>query len=99
MAKYIEREAAYELARTSDYYSDFHKSIADLSSLKELLEDAPAADVVEVVRCKNCRFSDIDGMRVFCENPNSPWYNNEFSVYMAPDASDFCSYGKRRVEE
>ena len=46
--EYIEREKAYELARTSDYYSDFHKSIADLTSLKELLEDTPAADVVEV---------------------------------------------------
>ena len=48
MAEYIEREKAYELARTSDYYSDFHKSIADLTSLKELLDDTPTADVVEV---------------------------------------------------
>lgn len=46
---YIEREAAYELARTNDYYSDFYRSMADLTSLKELLEDTPAADVVEVV--------------------------------------------------
>lgn len=49
MAKeYIERDKAYELARTSNYYSDFHKSMADLTSLKELLDDTPAADVVEV---------------------------------------------------
>ena len=46
MAEYIEREKAYELARTSELYSDFHRSMADLTSLKELLEDTPTADVV-----------------------------------------------------
>lgn len=56
MPKYIKREKAYELARTNDYYSDFHKSMADLTSLKELLDDTPSADVVEVVRCKNCKW-------------------------------------------
>lgn len=48
MPEYIEREKAYELARTDEYYSDFHRSMADLTSLKELLEDVPTADVVEV---------------------------------------------------
>ena len=48
MAEYIKREVAYELARTNGYYSDFHKSMADLTSLKELLDDTPTADVVEV---------------------------------------------------
>lgn len=48
MPEYIEREKAYELARTSELYSDFHRSMADLTSLKELLEDTPTADVVEV---------------------------------------------------
>lgn len=48
MAEYIEREAAYELARTDENYSDFRRSMADLTSLRELLEDTPAADVVEV---------------------------------------------------
>lgn len=46
MPEYIEREKAYELARTSELYSDFHRSMADLTSLKELLEDTPTADVV-----------------------------------------------------
>ena len=46
---YIEREKVLDIAK-DDYSSDFHKSMADLTSLRELLEDTPAADVVEVVR-------------------------------------------------
>ena len=44
---YIEQEKVLEIAK-DEYYSDFHKSMADLTSLRELLEDTPAADVVEV---------------------------------------------------
>ena len=43
---YIEREKVLEIAK-GEYYSDFHKSMADLTSLRELLEDTPVADVVE----------------------------------------------------
>lgn len=48
MAEYKDCEKAYELARTSELYSDFRRSMADLTSLKELLEDTPTADVAEV---------------------------------------------------
>ena len=49
---YIEREKVLEIAK-DEYYSDFHKSMADLTSLRELLEDTPAADVVEVRNGEN----------------------------------------------
>lgn len=48
---YIEREKVLEIAKDK-YYSDFHKSMADLTSLRELLEDTPAADVAPVVHGK-----------------------------------------------
>ena len=48
---YIEREKVLEIAK-DEYYSDFHKSMADLTSLRELLEDTPVADVVEERRGK-----------------------------------------------
>ena len=50
---YIEREKVLEIVK-DEYYSDFHKSMADLTSLRELLEDTPAADVVEVKDCEQC---------------------------------------------
>ena len=87
---YIEREKVIEIAKDK-YYSDFHKSMADLTSLRELLEDTPTADVVEVVRCKDCRLATedimIDGW-YYCYNDCIPH---------KPD--DFCSYGERKDGE
>ena len=54
MSRYIDSEAIMEIARDG-YHSDFGRSMADLTSLEELIEDTPTADVVEVVRCKDCR--------------------------------------------
>lgn len=66
---YIEREKVLEIAK-DEYYSDFHKSMADLTSLRELLEDTPAADVVEVRhsywQCSNVRMSSRDITCRYC---------------------------------
>ena len=45
----------------------------------------PAADVVEVVRCENCRYSDK-----YCHCSNANWWTNE---------SDYCSRGERRKDD
>lgn len=86
--EYIEREKVLEIAK-DEYYSDFHKSMADLTSLIELLEDTPAADVVEVVRCKDCKnlmFSDFYGE---C--------SKGYMGIVSPD--DYCSRGERKDGE
>ena len=88
MAEYIEREKVLEIAKDK-YYSDFHKSMADLTSLRELLEDTPIADVVEVVRCKDCKnlmFSDFYGE---C--------SKGYMGIVSPD--DYCSRGERKDKE
>ena len=98
---YIEREKVIEIAK-DEYYSDFHRSMADLTSLRELLEDTPTADVVEVVRCKDCVFSremDKYEKKLYLENcvgctKHSVSYH---SVIMQGD--DFCSYGERKDGE
>lgn len=46
----IDANEAYEIARTSRLHDDFGRCMADLTSLKELLEDCPTVDAVEVVR-------------------------------------------------
>lgn len=72
---------------------------ADNISLSQALDAQPAADVVEVVRCKDCRF---------CQNlPNGlcyAWtepYDNERGYKgethcVEPD--DFCSMGQRKEQ-
>ena len=44
----ISAEQAYEVARL--HHNDFAQSIADLASLREVLEDCDTVDAVEVVR-------------------------------------------------
>ena len=43
----IDANEAYEIARL--HHQDFAKSMADLTSLREVLEEAPTVDAVEVV--------------------------------------------------
>ena len=85
MAEYIEREAVMKTARDG-YHSDFGKSMADLTSLREVLEDTPSADVVPVVRCIDCKylmFSDCYGE---C--------SRGYMGIVSPD--NYCSYGERK---
>ena len=83
MPEYIEREKAYELARTSELYSDFHRSMADLTSLKELLEDTPTADVVEVRHSEWKQVTFSDGTKsckccMACGTFVEPQYNYKY---------------------
>ena len=56
-----------------------------------MIEDAPAADVVTVVRCKDCKYAyyyNEEGCRGFvC---------NGYFQYADVESNDFCSYGEMR---
>ena len=58
----------------------------------------PTVDVVEVVRCKDCKHWSVDQYGCVCnlhsekENADYP----AFEVQMLP--TDFCSYGERRSD-
>lgn len=49
----------------------------------------PAADVVPVVRCKDCKYWQDN-------NDNYPHEECRWGHGETPDADDFCSYGERR---
>lgn len=77
MAKeYIEREALLDIVEQQG-----HVTINDIIY-------APAADVVEVVRCKDCKYRAdvIEGGNHLC--------NRKMLGVVRP--MDFCSYGERR---
>lgn len=77
----IDANEAYEIARL--HHKDFAQSMADLTSLREVLEDAPTVDAVEVVhgrwisiggnrytrisQCSNC-CAKYDFMSNYCPN-------------------------------
>lgn len=91
---YVDTEKVLETARDG-YHSDFGRSMADLTSLREVLEDTPDEDVVKVVRCKDCIYKTVteDGEYnpedIVCEYHMSDGF----------DSDDYCSFGKRKVDE
>ena len=86
MDDFIRREAAIETL--SEFYH--HKSEIQHIALREALNRVPTADVVEVVRCKDCRFyyKDSDGYEM-CDASEG---------YDHISADGFCAWAKRRAD-
>lgn len=88
MAEYIERSKEF----IQGAIDCCNPSIRNAVRVRKYLEEQPAADVVEVVRCKDCRhykrwiWSDGE-IALYCDKH---WGHPE----AAPD--DFCSYGERK---
>ena len=87
MPEYIEREALIKdiESRRLVFKTTITVEEALLSQgnvIRKAIEEAPAADVKEVVRCKDCQFYNL----VEC-------YMDD--IYSLSD-NDFCSYGKRK---
>lgn len=83
MSKYVlASEAAEKIAL---------KCGVSTSKLDEVFADIPAADVVEVVRCKDCKHSFTDGIYLLCA------YANGLYNYLRPDY--YCSCGARKDGE
>lgn len=91
MAEYIKRSAVLEqfdnadadVCETDDFGGvDYGFG---MKNIKELINAIPAADVAEVVRCKDCKYNV--GTKK-CLNPDS--------FFAVPKDDDFCSYGERK---
>ncbi|MBQ8331108.1 MAG: hypothetical protein IJX94_01245 [Clostridia bacterium] len=76
-----------ELKGTFGYYA--------VETFKEILEKAPAADVVPVVRCKDCRNCElIYPEKKIGEEPVVVYYCEAIKGSRTP--TDFCSYGVKK---
>lgn len=93
MAEYIEREALVRqiICNMTEFIGapdDVKKHDEQCNYAISMIEDAPAADVEQVTRCKDCKFNS--GVKK-CLNPDS--------VLAVPADDDFCSYGERKKHE
>lgn len=87
--EFIEREA---LIKSDDWQSlknDFDKARAHIIILAQ-----PAADVVEVVRCKDCKHRYVPARCAL-------WYAtmNDKEYFVERGENFYCSYGERRTEQ
>lgn len=95
MADYIERERLKEA---------FNADLQTLQTVDEHtmnlilmdIDEAPAADVVPVVRCRECKHAYINSFsaaagRALCRR----FTNLADGIQVVMDSDDFCSYGER----
>ena len=101
MAEYIEREAlmknfcGYDLTKCVKYGNESAEQQHDSYStmmmyeIADEIEDAPTADVVSVIRCKECKQGEVDDPdfpdQYYC-HAGCGWNNGDF----------YCSYGERK---
>lgn len=108
MAEYIEREAVKKqmnaTCRNCDARFDEREcGRCGMEWAREIVRTVPAADVVEVVRCKDCKHYEestgwcmkhshfVDSNGFFCYPDESP----EWKMF---EEKDFCSYGEKRCD-
>lgn len=87
MAEYIDRAAAVKSVLRMRRPENSVAQNRMLSIIQMDMLKLPAADVVPVVRCKDCKYNV--GTKK-CLNPDS--------FFAVPKDDDFCSYGERKDE-
>ena len=84
MAEYIKRKAVIDLITRR--YENPEICTQEINSI-------PAADVVPVVRCKDCAFCENKGMSgLYCNHPDN---RNPYGCR----GNDFCDAGRKRKDE
>jgi hypothetical protein len=96
MARYIRTDELLKTARDG-FHSDFGRSMADLTSLREVIEDTPTADVVEVQHGKWKR----KGQGIYCsvcgnESAYNPFGASKFSDY-CPNCGAKMDVSKKEI--
>ncbi len=88
MAEYIKRSAVFEQFENADAdvcETDDFGGVDygfGMKNIKELINAIPAADVAEVVHCKDCK-NEFGGSCIICG-------------FQKRKPEDFCSYGERK---
>ena len=85
MAEYIDKNATVGILEAMSRSADCECIKKRLEKAAKRVSAIPAADVVPVVRCKDCKYNV--GTKK-CLNPDS--------FFAVPKDDDFCSYGERK---
>ena len=95
MPEYIERENAYKLIieqkekETGMYSKGRNMGLNIAKSIIHDKERCPTVDVVEVVRCKDCKFAKTQALKLNGEELR------KCDLHKRPCfVTDFCSYGE-----
>ena len=91
MARFIDADRALEIVYERGIA---HPNAYHLTNYAMLvLQEAPTVDVVEVVRCRNCKYGDWDSKpddAMVCMRTKDGFWRS---------GNDFCSYGERKEDD
>jgi hypothetical protein len=90
MSDYIAREEAKNAINV-----EAEISTAAERALEDAIDGIPAADVVEVTRCKDCKHYRVFLKRDMCAKNAQVLDGHEVGL-TATNPDDFCSYGERK---
>ena len=103
MTDYIRRETVFSLIDKGYLVSN-----GNYKSVKKFIAEIPAADVVEVVRCKDCCYAptgtdngEEQGFGLewpYKEEYKCPYFCDDGRYSRKPKSDFFCSNGKRKGE-
>ena len=99
MTDYIRREDALFSLRKAERGGSM-TALTRLERAYAEIREMPAADVAEVVRCKDCKYGELysrnDGRTgVYCKCQISTFtYANDHTFTPVRNKDDFCSYGE-----
>ena len=96
MTRYIDADALIPMMKyaTTDNEIGVFPIRIGFDAIKGIIDEAPTIDAVEVVRCKDCKWSDwyktLNGEhRCYCMEHGSSGHTDD----------DYCSYGEREESE
>lgn len=96
MARLIYADECYE--RAWECYPAFYHHVADMSILRDLLNDCPTVDAVPVVRCKDCLYYQ----ETIGKDSGKPCGYGSCHVPGRITGivydEEFCSYGERKTD-
>ena len=102
MSDYISRKALIDEINC-EYDLDYGEILINPVQFADMVEDQPIADVVEVLRCKDCEYwGDEDG---FQKTPDGVlagrcvvhnYIIDGRHTGWCPTENDYCSYGERK---
>lgn len=90
MPEYVKREAATQAAVRAVWLGQ-----TSAGQIAKAINDVPAADVMEVTRCKDCKHYRIFLKRDMCAKNAQVLDGHEVGL-TATNPDNFCSYGERK---
>ena len=79
-----------ELMKTARGNKALQGNLGDITDFQQIIDDTPTADVVEVIRCKDCKH--YFGGKCYVTNHSPHFY--DVNIH-SRKKDDFCSYGAK----